>query len=67
MGGRKSIKISKCTVVWVNYIAGLDVARKKKPVSLPLGNIHKLRSLYKLQCTFSINFMIFLRACRRVM
>lgn len=29
-GRRKSTKISKCRVVWVNYIAGLDAAKKKK-------------------------------------
>ena len=64
---RRSIKISKCTVVWVNYIAGLDAARKKKHVSLPLDNIHNLRSLYELPSTFSIHFMIFLSSSRRVM
>lgn len=66
-GRRKNTKVSKCIVVWVNYIAGLDAARKKKHVSLLLDNIHKLRPLYELPSTFSLNFMIFLRTSRRVM
>jgi hypothetical protein len=66
-GRRKSTKVSKCTGVWVNYIAGLAIARKKKHVPFSPDNIHKLLSLYELPSTFSINFTIFLRASRRVM
>jgi len=41
-GRGENTKVSKCTVVWVNYIASLDGAKKNKHISLPLDNIHKL-------------------------